>query len=190
MDKILIFDGAMGTQLQARGLKLGALPELLCLTEPETVAAVHRAYVEAGANVVTSNTFGANRRKLGGKAEVSEVVGAAIRLARSSGAEKVALDIGPTGALMKPLGAMSFREAYDIFREVVIAGRNADIILIETMSDISEAKAALIAAKENSSLPVYVTMTFGEDGRTFLGTDPETAAGPLHALGADAVGPN
>ena len=190
MDKILIFDGAMGTQLQARGLKLGALPELLCLTEPETVAAVHRAYVEAGANVVTSNTFGANRRKLGGKAEVSEVVGAAIRLARSSGAEKVALDIGPTGALMKPLGAMSFREAYDIFREVVIAGRNADIILIETMSDILEAKAALIAAKENSSLPVYVTMTFGEDGRTFLGTDPETAAVTLHALGADAVGIN
>ena len=176
MDNIMIFDGAMGTQLQARGLKLGALPELICLTEPETVAAVHRAYVEAGANVVTSNTFGANRRKLGGKAEVSEVVGAAIRLAKSSGAEMVALDIGPTGALMKPLGAMSFQEAYDIFKEVVIAGRDADIILIETMSDILEAKAALLAAKENSSLPVYVTMTFGEDGRTFLGTDPETAA--------------
>ena len=190
MDNIQIFDGAMGTQLQARGLKLGALPELLCLTDPDLVRSVHTDYVNAGAEVVTTNTFGANRRKLMGKAEVGEVVSAAVRLARESGAQKVALDIGPTGALLKPLGAMSFSEAYELFKETVSFSDGADIILIETMSDILEAKAALLAAKENSELPVYVTMTFGEDGRTFLGTDPETAAVTLHSLGADAVGIN
>lgn len=188
----ILFDGALGTQLQAKGLKLGALPELLCITDPELVRSVHEEYVTAGADVITTNTFGANRKKLGEGNDVETVVAAAIRLAREAGARQVALDIGPTGALLKPLGAMSFDEAYEIFKEVVIAGakHGADLVIIETMSDLSETKAALLAVKENSELPVYVTMTFAEDGRTFLGTDPKVAAITLSSLGADAVGIN
>lgn len=188
----LLFDGAMGTELQKRGLKAGALPELLNLTAPETVLEVHRSYVQAGADVITANTFGANSKKLGMRASVDEVVGAAVRLARASGARKVALDIGPTGALLEPMGQMSFEEAYGLFRETAIAGARAgaDIILIETMSDLLEAKAALLAAQECCDLPVFVTMTFGADGRTFLGVSPKIAAVTLSALGADAVGVN
>ncbi len=188
----IIFDGAMGTQLQSRGLKLGELPELLCLTEPEIVQKIHEEFILSGAEVITANTFGANRKKLGSTKKVNEVVSAAVTIARKAGAKAVALDIGPTGSLLQPMGTMSFDEAYDIFKEVVIAGRNsgADLILIETMADLLEAKAALLSAKENSSLPVYVTMTFGEDGRTFLGTDPKVAAVTLSSLGADAVGIN
>ena len=190
MDKFIIFDGGMGTELQKRGMKPGTIPETLNLTDPATVMAVHRDYVLAGADIITANTFGANRRKLGDG--VREAVAAGIRIAKEAGAKRVALDIGPTGALLKPLGAMSFDEAYELFREVVIAGfeAGADLALVETMSDLSEAKAAILAVKENSSLPVYATMTFSSDGRTFLGTDPKTAAIALSALGVDAVGLN
>ncbi|MGM9521416.1 MAG: homocysteine S-methyltransferase family protein [Oscillospiraceae bacterium] len=188
----ILIDGGMGTQLQARGLKPGALPELLNLTDPETVLQIHREYVTAGADIITANTFGANARKLGGKATVSEIVGAGIKLAKSSGAKKVALDVGPTGTMLAPMGQLSFDEAYELFKETVIAGRDAgaDLVIIETMSDLLEAKAALLAVKENSKLPVYVTMTFAEDGRTFLGTSPQIAAITLSSLGADAVGIN
>ena len=191
-DKFLIFDGAMGTMLQKYGLKAGELPELLNLTDPETVLKIHREYVAAGSDVITANTFGANRKKLGSAVSPETVISAGIKLAKKSGAKYVALDIGPIGALLKPLGTLSFEEAYDIFKQEVIAGvkAGADIILIETMSDLSEIKAAILAAKENSSLPVFATMTFAEDGRTFLGTSPEIAAVNMSGLGADAVGVN
>ncbi len=187
-----LIDGAMGTELQKRGLKTGALPELLNLTDPDLIRAVHADYVAAGADIITANTFGANAKKLGSAEKVAEVVAAGIRLAREAGAKRVALDIGPTGALLAPMGTMSFDEAYDLFRETVLAGvkAGADLVIIETMSDLLEAKAALLAVKENSTLPVYITMTFMADGRTFLGTDPAVAAVTLSALGADAVGIN
>ena len=182
----------MGTMLQARGLKTGALPELLCLEKPDTVRDIHREYVKAGADIITANTFGANRKKLGDAASVDEVVSAAVRLAKEAGAKKVALDMGPTGALLKPLGAMSFQEAYELFREEAVAGEKAgaDLALIETMSDLLEAKAAFLAVRENTSLPCWVTLTFGADGRTFLGTDPRAFAVTFSALGADAIGVN
>ncbi len=190
-----LFDGAMGTMLQSRGMPAGALPEALNLTHPDLIRAIHAEYVAAGADVITANTFGANARKLreaGADFTVADTVSAAVNLARAAGAKAVALDIGPTGALLKPLGTMPFDEAYALFAEVVEAGvaAGADLVLIETMSDLLEAKAALLAAREHSSLPVITTMTFAADGRTFLGTDPRTAAVTLSALGADAIGLN
>lgn len=191
-EEYLLFDGAMGTMLQEAGLAAGELPELLCLTSPDEVTAIHRAYVQAGSQVITTNTFGANARKLDDEAQVAEVFGAAIACARQAGARYVAADIGPTGALLEPLGTMPFDEAYGLFAEQVHAARDAgaDIILIETMADLLEMKAAVLAAKENCDLPVFATMTFEEDGRTFLGTSPRIAAMTLHALGVQALGVN
>ena len=228
-EEYLVIDGAMGTQLQARGLAdAGAVPELLNFTHPDDITAIHAAYVAAGAEVITTNTFGANRLKLaeaisschperseaqpsavegsprpstaptaaGGPTPaaptVSDVYAAAARCARAAGARYVAGDVGPTGALLAPLGPLSFDEAYDLFAEQVRAAEDAgcDLILIETMADLREAKAALLAAQEHTSLPAIVTMTFGEDGRTFLGTPPEVAAEVLSSMGAQAVGLN
>ncbi|MBP5404617.1 MAG: homocysteine S-methyltransferase family protein [Clostridia bacterium] len=191
MKGFTIFDGAMGTMLQARGLKAGAFPETYNLTHPDVVRDIHRAYVEAGAEVVTANTFGANPFKMK-NTDVESVIKAGVRLAKESGAKKVALDVSAHGALLEPNGTLSFDEAYENYKKIVTWGAEAgaDIILIETMSDLLEAKCALLAAKENTSLPVYVTMTYMEDGRTFLGTDPVTATITLSSLGADAVGVN
>ena len=191
-EEFLLFDGAMGTQLQARGLAAGEIPELLCLTNPEEITEIHAAYVAAGSEVVTTNTFGANRTKLGDAATVDQIFSAAISCARASSAHYVAADIGPTGALLQPMGTLSFDDAYKLFAEQVKAADNAgaDLFIIETMADLAEAKAALLAAKENSDLPIFVTMTFDEDGRTFLGTTPEVAAVTLSALGADVLGIN
>lgn len=188
----LVIDGAMGTQLQARGLAAGELPELLCLTNPGEIAEVHAAYVAAGADVVTTNTFGANRDKLGDAATVEQIFNAAVSCARASGARYVAADIGPTGQLLEPMGTLPFGEAYALFAEQarVATAAGADLFIIETMADLAEAKAALLAVVENSDLPVFVTMTFAEDGRTFLGTTPEVAAVTLSSMGADAVGIN
>ena len=142
--------------------------------------------------MVTTNTFGSNARKLAGRATVAEAYRAAAECARTAGARYVAGDIGPTGALLEPWGALSFEEAYALFAEQVRAAADAgcDLIVVETMSDLREAKAAVLAAKENCALPVFATMTFGEDGRTFLGTTPEIAAVTLSSLGAHAVGVN
>lgn len=191
-EEFLLFDGAMGTQLQARGLAAGETPELLCLTDPEQITQIHAAYVAAGSEAVTTNTFGANALKLAGAATVEEIFQAAVSCARASGARYVAADIGPTGALLQPMGTLSSEEAYELFARQVIAAdaAGADLFIIETMADLAEAKAALLAVKENSDLPAFVTMTFDEDGRTFLGTTPEVAAATLSALGADAVGIN
>lgn len=191
-NEFLLFDGGFGTMLQKRGLKTGEQPDMLNLTNPSLVKEIHREYLEAGADVITANTFSSNRRKLPENVTPDEVISAAVRNAREAGAKTVALDISQTGVLLEPVGTLSFDEAYDIFKEQVVAGvkHGADLILIETISDLLEAKAALLAAKENSSLPVLVSMTLGEDGRTFLGADPKTIALTLSSLGADAVGLN
>ena len=188
----LLFDGGMGTMLQAAGMKAGALPELLNFSDPDVITDIQRQYVEAGCDVITSNTFGANAHKLDGAASVEDVFAAAVACARAAGARYVAGDIGPIGALLRPLGTMSFDEAYLLFKEEVEAGVKAgvDLFIIETMTDLAETKAAVLAAKENSDLPIFATMTFEEDGRTFLGTSPEVAAITLDALGADVVGIN
>ena len=189
----LLIDGAMGTQLQEAGLDAAAeVPDLLSLTHAADITAIHARYVAAGAEVITTNTFGANSLKLAGKADVAQVYAAAADCARAAGASYVAGDIGPTGALLEPMGTLSFDDAYDVFAEQVraIDAAGCDLVLIETMADLREAKAALLAARENCDLPVIVTMTFGEDGRTFLGTSPAIAAEVLSSMGAQAVGLN
>lgn len=192
-EEFLIHDGGMGTMLQAAGLAgAGVVPDLLNFSNPAEIAAIHRKYVEAGAQAISTNTFGSNRHKLEGRATVAEVFKAAADNVRAAGAPYVVADLGPIGELMQPMGTLSFEEAYDLFAEQVDAAVAAecDIILLETLSDLSEARAALLAAKEHSNLPVFVTMTFEEDGRTFLGTPPEVAAATLSAMGANAVGMN
>ena len=187
----LLFDGAMGTMLQKAGLPAGAAPEKMNLTAPEAVERIHAAYVEAGADILTANTFGASRRKLG--EDPTPYIAAGISAARRAAEMRlVALDVGPLGTLLEPFGDMRFTEAYGQFAEIAAAGERAgaDLVLIETMSDLLEAKAALLAVKERTSLPVFVTMTFGEDGRTFLGVDPAAAAVTLSSLGADGIGLN
>lgn len=191
-EEFLLFDGAMGTMLQRAGLPAGDLPDLLCLSKPETVTGVHRAYVEAGSQAVTTNTFGANRERLDGAASVEEVFSAAIACARESGALFVAADIGPTGEMLEPLGDLTSEEAYDLFAEEVTAAKKAgaDLIIIETMADLQEIEAAVRAAKDNCDLPVFATMTFGMGGRTLFGVAPDDAAQTLDALGVDALGVN
>ncbi|MBQ9003321.1 MAG: homocysteine S-methyltransferase family protein [Eggerthellaceae bacterium] len=188
----LLFDGAMGTMLQHQGLQGGELPELLCLTNPDEVTAIHRAYVEAGSQVVTTNTFGANRLRLGGEASVDDVFAAAVKCARDAGATYVAADLGPTGELLDPLGDLEFEEAYELYAEQVRAAMSAgaDLFIVETMADPQEAQAAVTAAKDHGDVPVFATMTFGEVGRTLFGTTPEDAAKLLAEWGADAVGIN
>ena len=191
-EDFLLFDGAMGTQLQARGLAAGELPELLNLTNPDQITDIHRTYTEAGADVATTNTFGANALKFGDEDKVAEIFEAAIRNARASGVRYVAADIGPTGALLQPMGTLPFDDAYELFAQQVRAAdaAGADFFIIETMADLSEMKAAILAAKEQSDLPIFATMTFGEDGRTFLGTTPEVAAVTMSSLGVDVLGIN
>lgn len=190
--KFLLFDGAMGTMLQKAGLKTGELPETYNMTNPDTIRGIHKQFVDAGCDVVTTNTFQANELKLECEYSVEEIIESGVRLAKESGAKYVALDMGPLGQLMEPMGTISFERAYDIFKRQVIAGAaaGADIILIETISDIYEAKAAVLAAKENCDLPVFCTLTYQEDGRTFVGTDPLTGTIVLDGLGVDAQGVN
>lgn len=185
--KIKFFDGSMGTMLQAAGLKAGELPELLNLTDEEKVLAVHNAYAEIGSEFITTNTFGANSLKM---SNYKEVIEKGVALAGRTG-RKVALDIGPTGKLLKPMGDLDFDRAVEIFSEVVNAGKNgSDIVLIETMSDTYEIKAAVLAAKENCDLPVFVTMIFDENGRLLTGADIKTAVTMLEGIGVDAIGFN
>lgn len=177
----------MGTMLQSAGLAAGELPELLNITDSEKVLAVHRAYAAAGSEYITTNTFGANRLKM---ENCAEVIKAGVRLAKSTG-KKVALDIGPTGKLLKPMGELDFEDAVDIFAEMINAGKDgSDVVLIETMSDTYEIKAAVLAAKENCDLPVFVTMIFDEKGRLLTGADIKTAVAMLEGLGIDAIGFN
>lgn len=168
-------------------LAAGEMPEKLNITDPERVYAIHRAYAEAGAEFISTNTFGANSLKYD---NVDELVKAGIELVKKTG-KNVALDIGPTGKLLKPMGDLEFEKAVELFSEVVIAGRDgADIIIIETMSDTYELKAAVLAAKENSTLPVITSMIFDEKGRLLTGADVKTACAMLEGLGVDVIGLN
>lgn len=195
-DGFLFLDGAMGTMLQKAGLKLGERPEAICIEKPEIITDIHRQYVEAGSRIVYANTFGANRHKLEGTGlGVDKVIEAAVKCAKKAveGTDAmVALDIGPIGELLEPSGTLSFESAYDIFKEMVVIGEKAgcDIIVFETMTDLYEVKAGLLAAKENTSLPIICTMTFEENGRTFTGCSVEAMAAVLEGLGADGVGIN
>jgi 5-methyltetrahydrofolate--homocysteine methyltransferase len=195
MTEWTILDGAMGTMLQAAGLGLGQRPELFGLEHPEVVEGIHRAYVEAGSRVLYTNTFGANAHKLEGTDHtVEEVISSAVSAARraADGKARVALDIGPLGALLEPLGTLSFDEAYDLYAQMVRAGEQAgaDLVIFETMSDLGEVRAAVLAAQEQSNLPIWVTMSFERTGRTFTGTTAASMAATLDALGVEALGVN
>jgi len=193
---VLILDGAMGTVLQQRGLPPGGQPELLNLTNPDLLRSVYRDYIAAGSQVIYANTFGANALKLRRTGySVEEIVTAAVSVAREAAAGTetlVALDVGPLGELLEPMGSLSFERAYGLFREMMEAGvkAGADLIVIETMTDLSEARAALLAAKEHTDLPVFVTMSFEANGRTFTGCTVASMARTLEGLGADAIGLN
>lgn len=192
-NSFVFLDGGMGTMLQAHGIKTEHIPELLNITDPEAIMKIHRLYVESGADIIYSNTFGANRFKLSGSGySVDEVVSAGVANARKAAAGRAltALDLGPIGQLLEPAGTLKFEEAYEVYKELVLAGKDADLIVIETMTDLYEVKAALLAAKENSDKPVLVTMTFEENMRTFTGVSPECMVAVLEGLGADAIGVN
>lgn len=191
----IFLDGAMGTMLQKCGMKMGENPMILNIDRPEVVENVYSAYAQAGSDIICANTFGASEKKLKGTGLTPEqVIDAAVSSARKSVGENVmvALDIGPVGELLEPLGTYTFDEAYEQFRRQMVAGEKAgvDLVAIETMADLNEVRAALLAVKENTKLPVIVTMTFEADGRTFTGCLPESFAAVCNGLGADAIGLN
>ena len=193
--ELILLDGGMGTMLQSAGLPLGELPEAWNITHPDLVTSVHRKYAEAGSRVLYANTFGANRLKTAScPYSVTELVSAGIRCAREAAGPgvRVALDIGPLGQLMEPLGPLSFDEASDLFREILQAGEaaGADLAVFETMSDLQEIRAGVLAAKEYTHLPVWASMTFEASGRTFLGATVPAMALTLGGLGVDALGFN
>ena len=194
--RFVFLDGGMGTQLQARGLQPGQKPELAALEMPETLTAIHTDYINAGADILLANTFGANAKKLVGCGHtVEEVVTASIACARRAADRTgalVALDIGPLGELLVPAGTLSFEDAYAEFAQVIRAGAaaGADLVFLETMTDLYELKAAILATKENCTLPVFTSMSFESRGRTFTGCTVESYAVTAVGLGADAVGIN
>lgn len=201
-NRLWYLDGAMGTMLQSAGLETGRAPEGLNLSNPELITKIHRAYLDAGAQILYTNTFGANREKLAHEElSVHEIVAAGVACAKQAvhtfcqdnpQAERprVALDIGPIGQLLEPYGTLAFEDAYDIFREIILAGKDADIIVFETMTDLYEVKAAVLAAKENSDKSVFVTMTFETNHRTFTGCSVDAMCAVLEGLGVDALGVN
>lgn len=192
-DEFILLDGAMGTMLQASGLKLGGIPEELNFSSPELIEDIHRKYIAAGARAVYANTFGANRYKLANSGHsVEETVKKGIEIARKAadGKALVVLDVGPIGRMLRPTGDLSVSEAYEMFKEIMIAGKDADCIAIETMTDLMEIKTALLAAKENTDLPVVCTMTFEKNLRTFTGCTVASMALTLGGMGVDAIGMN
>ena len=195
-ERTLLMDGAMGTQLQRLGLEPGELPERWNIAHPDRVASVHAAYVAAGCDIVTTNTFGANLLHFE-RGELERVVSAGIACARRAASEAgrpvfVALDVGPCGRLLAPYGDLSFEDAVALFKATMRIGEDcgADLILIETMTDCYETKAALLAAKEETCIPVFVSNAYGADGRLLSGTPPEAMVAMLEGLGADAIGVN
>ncbi|MGL5415673.1 MAG: homocysteine S-methyltransferase family protein [Clostridium sp.] len=196
LGEIIVFDGAMGTMLQKNGLKLGEFPEKLNIENKELIINIHKEYIKAGADIITTNTFGANRLKLKNqKYSVEDIIRNGIENAKEGSKNtdvKIALDIGPIGELLKPMGTLDFEEAIEIFKEQIRVGVEAgvDLILIETMTDLYEMKAAVLAAKEESSLPIFATMTFEKDGRTFTGCTPESMCLTLEGLGVEVLGVN
>ena len=194
-NEFVFWDGAMGTMLQAKGMEMGGIPEMLNFDKPHWIEEIHSAYVDAGSQIVCANTFGCNRYKMAktGKS-VAEIISAAVGIAKKACGDKalVALDMGPIGQLLEPTGGLAFEEAYEIFKEQVIAAVNAgaDIIACETMTDLYELKAAVLAAKENSDLPIITTMTFEQNMRTFTGCSVSAMALTMEGLGVDAIGVN
>ncbi|MFQ9933770.1 MAG: homocysteine S-methyltransferase family protein [Lachnospiraceae bacterium] len=197
--KYIVLDGAMGTMLQARGLKLGGIPEELNMTNPDMIKEIHRLYIEAGSDIIYTNTFGGNGYKLAHSVySVEEIIKSGVSLAKEVCLEYekddirplAALDIGPIGQLLEPTGSLSFEKAYEYYKEQIIAGQDADLIVFETMTDLLELKAAILAARENSGLPIMCTMTFEQNLRTFTGTSIESMAVTLESLNADAIGVN
>ena len=197
-DHIVYLDGGMGTLLQGAGLGAGELPERWNLTHADTVRGIHRAYFDAGSHVVSTNTFGANCLKFE-DSELEAIVEAAVENARAAARESigtqpkwVALDIGPTGRMLKPLGDLDFEDAVAVFTKTVRLGAKygVDLILIETMSDCYETKAALLAAKEQCDLPVFVSNAYGADGKLMTGATPGAMVAMLEGMGADAIGVN
>ncbi len=196
----VLLDGAMGTMLQARGLKLGGIPEELNMTDRDIVKSIHMLYLENGSDVVYTNTFGANGYKLlHSEYCVEELIKAGVSIAKEACKEYVdksgrkvytALDIGPIGQLIEPTGTLSFEAAYNYYKQQVLAGIDADVIVFETMTDLLEIKAAVLAAKENSDKPIICTMTFEQNLRTFTGTAISSMAMTLEGLGVDAIGVN
>lgn len=190
---ITYFDGGMGTLLQAEGLQPGELPELWNVSRPDVIYNIHRSYLESGADILTTNTFGANRLKF---TNLEELISAGISIARravnDAGRGFVAYDMGPLGKMLKPLGGLDFEEAVSIFAENarLAEKHGADLILVETMNDSYEAKAAVLAAKENTSLPVFATCVYDENAKLMTGADPAAMAALLEGLGVDAIGMN
>lgn len=187
----------MGTQLQDKGLPAGASPELFMMEHGEIIEDVHAAYIDSGSDIIYTNTFGANAKKLSkSQYTVEEVITRAVQLAKSAAKRRngvqVALDIGPIGELLEPNGYLPFEEAYELYRQQVVAGEQAgaDLVIFETMSDLYEVKAAILAAKEHTQLPVFVTMSFEADHRTFTGCTTASFALCAEGLGADAIGIN
>ena len=197
---IVVFDGAMGTMLQQNGLNIGQSTEVFGFENPDKVMKIHKLYLDAGANIITTNTFGANEIRLEKtKYSVEEIIDNAVKIAKKAVEESdkdksrfVALSLGPIGEMLKPHGKLSFDKAYEIFKRQAIQGEKsgADLAIIETMIDLSEAKAAVLAVKENTNLPIFCTMTFGENGRSFTGCTPENMVETLEGLGVDAIGVN
>ena len=194
----LFLDGSMGTLLQGRGLSAGELPEMWNITHPDIICDIHKSYFDAGSNVVNTNTFGANSLKFD-QAVLEEIIAAAVSIAKKAAVDSVgsqekwvALDIGPTGKMLEPYGDLRFEDAVSVFAQTVKLGvkYGADLIFIETMNDSYETKAALLAAKENSDLPVFVSNAYGEDGLLMTGADPSVMVALLEGMGADAVGVN
>lgn len=198
--KIVFIDGAMGTFLQENGLKSGELPESMNISNPELITKIHLEYLEAGCDIITANTFGANSIKLEGtNLNAQNVVSAALRNAKaavkSASITKkryIALDVGSTGKLLEPFGELTFEEAYDVYKEQITAGEanGADLVIIETMTDTYEMKAAILAAKENTKLPVFATFSFDEKGKLLTGADIACAVSLLEGLSVDALGIN
>lgn len=196
--QLLFFDGGMGTMLQKNGMKGGEIPELLNITNPELIKKIHAQYLEAGADIITTNTFGANPLKAEGM-PVELVIAAAIGNAKQAINEHgegkprfTAFDIGPTGKLMEPIGELSFDCAYEAFKKIAVTAEKsgADLVIIETMSDTLEAKAAVLAVKENTNLPIFLTMTFDESYKTLTGADVHVLSAMFEALGVDCLGIN
>ncbi len=192
--EFIFLDGGMGTMLQRQGVDLGKVPEVLNITHPEVVQAVQKMYIDAGSDIISTCSFGVNEHKIQGCGyTVEELIGAAVKNAKAvtAGTDvKIALDLGPIGRMLEPNGNLSFEEAYEIFKRQIIAGRGTDLITIETMTDLYELKAALLAAKENSDLPIICTMSFEANQRTFTGTEVRAMALTVEGLGADAIGMN
>ena len=191
----VFYDGALGTMLQKCGLKPGERPDILNITAPDAVENVHRMYVDAGSDIICANTFGANAGALSGTGYTpAEIISAAVAIAKRAAGDraKVALDIGPLGVLLEPMGELDVEKAYALFMEQAVAGENAgaDFAALETMSDLVEIGAAIRAVTENTRLPVLATMTFDKSGCTYLGCAPESFAETAERLGAAAVGLN